>query len=484
MVAAMLYSAALPLFAAPGDTISLDEKWLFKLARNRSSVPRNVESTRFNDTQWGFQAVPGVWRVPTSWVAGDYVGTYRGWIKMPPEYAGRRIFLHVGFTTASTSVFVNGVKIGQTALDRAQTEFEITSNVKIGQRNLFVFQMPHYDEGEDANNTYGKSGITTNCFIYALANGQQQWNGPEIGRAKSGVKVASRYSFQLAEGYFDTPKVMQGDIDRMKMLGFGAITYNKLSSDPNFISFARAQGMDVVNDPPLTTAPLIDAQGNYTMEVYNLLPDTKYNFKKEINDGEDRADAVVHKPKPKKKESDALLTIWDTPYSISFDKYTGLISSYTVGGVPVFSGKGTVMPNAKMKLVSLTANKPNKNYGTKVTAVYEIEGDGNITWTYDIPNNGVLSISAGGQQDILLSLSARLNQTEYLAQDFGQDVSLIKLNKYRPRVYWMKRRDNIGNGVEVIGERPFTAVEVPKSDQILIQHGGKKFDLRFLPVMK
>ncbi|MBM6993078.1 MAG: hypothetical protein I3J02_07435 [Prevotella sp.] len=484
IMAAALYSSTMQLLAAPGDTISLDEKWLFRLVRNETSIPRNFESTRFNDTQWTFQTVPGVWRVPTSWLRNDYVGTYRGWIKMPPAYAGRRIFLHLGLTTASTSVYVNGVKIGQTALDRAQTEFEITSNVNIGQRNLFVFQMPHYDEGEDASNTYGKSGITSHCFIYALNNGQQQDLGPEIGKAKAGVKVASRHSFQLAEGYFDTPKVMQKDIEQMKALGFGAITYNKLSSDPEFIAYAKEQGMEVVSDPPLTSAPLIDEQGNYTMEVYNLLPDTKYNFRKEIEEGEGRADAAVHKAKPKKKESNAVLTIWDTPYSITFDKYSGLISSYSQNGVTVFSGGGTVMPNNKTTLVNLTSTKPNRNNGTKVTAVYDVAGAGQVTWVYEISNNGVLRISTKGQQDILVTLSSRLSATEYLAQDFSQDVSLLEIPEYRPRVYWMKQRDNVGNGVEVIGERPFTAVQTSKSGQLLIQHGGKDFNLRFLPVAR
>ncbi len=484
LMAAGLYMSALQLHAAEGDTLSIDEKWLFKLAKNEASSPANYQSTKFNDSQWGFQAIPGVWRVPTAWSKGDYVGTYRGWIKMPSFYAGRKIFLHIGFTTASTAVYVNGEKIGQTALDRAQTEFDITPYLRIGERNLFVLHMPHYDEGEDATNTTGKSGITSHCYIYALQDGQKQASGPSIGKARSGVLVGSRYSFRPEEGYFDTPKLMQSDIDQMKKLGIGAISYDKLSSDPEFIAYARQQGMDVVSDSPVTNELLVDAQGNYTSEVYKLLPTANYNFKKEIDDAEARASAAVSKSKPKVKESESVLTVWDTPYSITFDKYTGLISSYSQNGVTVFSDGGTVMPNAKMQLVSFSSTKPNKATGTKVTAVYDIAGQGRTTWTYTIPSNGVLSIDAGGQQDILVTLSSRLTRSEYLAQDFGKDTNLSSIQGSRPRVYWMKRSDAAGTGIEVIGEEPFTAVQTPKPGQLLIQHGTKSFDLHFLPVTK
>lgn len=484
MMVAGLCMAALPLHAAEGDTLSINEKWLFKLTSDAASVPAGYPSARLDDSQWGFQAVPGVWRVPAAWSRNNYMGTYRGWIKIPEFYAGRRIFLHLGFTTASASVYVNGEKIGQTALDRAQTEFDITSRMKLGERNLFVIQMPHYDVGEDASNTMGRSGITSSCYIYALADGMRQAPEPTVGRARAGVKVGSRYSFRLEEGYFDTPELMQSDIDRMKKIGIEAISYDKLSSDPAFIALARGQGIDVVSDEPITTEPVVDRNGNFTAEAYTLLPDTKYDFRQEIRQGMDRANATVAKAKPKKKETESVLTVWDTPYSITFDKYTGLISSYSQNGVTVFSNGGTLMPNAKTRLVSFSSTKPNKSSGTRVTAVYETDGGEQLTWTYEVQSSGVLRVSAGGGRDILVAWSPRLTQTEYLAQDFGGDVTLTSISGHRPRVYWQRRFERNGTGVELIGETPFTAVQTAKGSQNIIRHGGKTFDLCFLPVQR
>ena len=478
-----IVACSLQLFAEPGDTISLDEKWLFKISQTEASAPRDYKNSGCNDSQWSFQTIPGIWRVPTAWSKYNFVGTYRGWIKIPQDKIQHRMFLHIGTTTAVATVYVNGKKLGLTARDRAQTEFEITTYLNFGERNLFVIHMPHYEEGENANNTFGNSGITTHCFIYGIAPGQNLPVTPTIERAKRGVKVADRNSFQFCEGFFDKPSIMLKDINLMKKLGFGAITLNKLSSDPDFIAYAKTQGMDVVSDPPLTTEALIDYQGNFTMAAYNLLPPSEYDFKEAIKTGEGYADAAVAKPKPKKSESDALFSVWDKPYQITFNKHTGLITSYSQHSVSIFSGGGTVMPNVKTKLVSFEHTKPNKLSGTKVTVVYDIEGQGQVTWVYKIPNSGILSISAEGKSDILMSMSRRLNVPEYMAQSFDSDTTLTSLKQYRPRVYWVKQRDINGHGVQVIGHRPFTAAETGRPWQFIIEHSGKDFYLTFLPMM-
>jgi hypothetical protein len=118
-----------------------------------------------------------------------------------------------------------------------------------------------------------------------------------------------------------------------------------------------------------------------------------------------------------------------------------------------------------------------------VTVVYDIEGQGQVTWVYKIPNSGILSISAEGKSDILMSMSRRLNVPEYMAQSFDSDTTLTSLKQYRPRVYWVKQRDINGHGVQVIGHRPFTAVETGRPWQFIIEHSGKDFYLTFLPMM-
>lgn len=469
------------LSAAEGDTISLNEKWLFKLSRNEASLPKDFESTKFNDTQWRFMAVPGVWQVPTAWQSSDYVGVYRGWVKMLPYMQGKRIFLHLGLTTAVTDVYVNGQKIGQTSGDRAQTELEITDRVTIGERNLFVLRMNHYDRGEDATNTRGNSGITSDCYIYVLPEGVDPSPQPRIGKARNAVRVADRFSFEPEEGFFDTEERIAEDLDLMRKVGFGAVTYNKLSSAPRFIDLARKNGIDVVLDAPVTSVPLVDANRQLNNAVYAYLPDYPYDFKKVIRAGEARANAVVAKPKPRKKESDELLTVWDTPYSISFDKHTGLISSYVQNGVTVFSGSSTLRPEGQSKLVSFTATKPNKVSGTKVTVVYDVENEGRSTWSYEITNNGVLKVSADAISVVNISFSSRLSQSQYCAQGIDGPVELSQLAADRARVFWWRQKGADGKGVEVIANTAFTALRPVYKSQLLLRNPAKSIELNFLP---
>lgn len=59
MMAAALAMPCSMLHAAEGDTISLSEKWLFKIAESAANLPRHIEATALDDTQWLLQTVPG-----------------------------------------------------------------------------------------------------------------------------------------------------------------------------------------------------------------------------------------------------------------------------------------------------------------------------------------------------------------------------------------------------------------------------------------
>jgi hypothetical protein len=481
LVAAGLLLVSGQLAAAVGDTISLDEKWLFKLSRNVASVPKNVESTRFDDSQWRFMTIPGLWRVPTAWQSVDYVGVYRGWIKMLPDMKGKRVFLHMGFTTAATDVFVNGERIGQTERDRAQTEFEITDKIVIGQRNLFVFRMNHYDQGEDATNTRGNSGITSQCYIYTLPQGSNPAPLPVIGKAGNKVRVGDRFSFEPEEGFIDSEKRIDEDMALMRRMGFGAFTYNKLSSDPAFIAYVRQHGMDVVTDVPITSVPLVDANRKLTDAVYAYLPAYDFNFKQVIKEGVSRADVGVVKPKAKKKETDDVLTISDALYTLAFNKYTGLIASYAQNGVSVFSGGATIRPASKSKLVSLTSTKPDKSGNTRVTAVYDIDGEGRSTWVYDIGNNGVLKISADVAKDIEVSFGGRLTRGECYALGLDGPEQLPQPTYERPQVFWWRQSADDGKGVQLVPNKAFTALKPVYKSQLLMRNAEKGIELTFVP---
>ncbi|WP_027951775.1 hypothetical protein [Hallella seregens] len=481
--AACLMALSLPLHADPGDTLSLDEKWLFKLAKTESTAPRDYAAPHCDDSQWGFQKMPGTWRVPVAWAESNYVGTYRGWLKMPPTLKNRRIFLHLGFTTATADIYVNGQKIGRSATDRAQTEFEVTPYIKLGQRNLFVFHMPHYDEGDTPLSPDDKTGILSRSFVYNMPADASPAPEQVPAPASPGTRVGDRRNLALSRGFDDTPQRMLSDIERLRQLGFGAITYNKLSSSPEFLALARQHNMPVVSTPPVTSERLVDENNAYTPAAYDLLlPAPDFDFTKALADKRRLAGEALPHPRPRKKKTDDWFTVRDKTYHIVFDRFTGLIHSYTLNDVAVFSARVTVMPNARFKLVSFKNTRPHKLRGTRVTAVYDVEGQGRVTWVYDIAPSGVLTLTAGGGSDILVSLSPRFEQPQVLAQGFTGTDTLTTLPDRRPRAYLVRGTEANGHGIEVMGPRPFTALKAPATTQVIVHHDAKDFELSFLPL--
>ncbi|MGI6232514.1 MAG: glycosyl hydrolase 2 galactose-binding domain-containing protein [Prevotella sp.] len=485
VLAVALTTVSMGASAAVGDTISLDEKWLFKFFPSQKSMPRNVQLPSYNDSQWGFQSIPAQWKVPSKLWKTNCWGVYRGWIKMPETFAGRRVFLHVGNATTVAHVYMNGKEIGQTASDKAQTEFEITNFLKPNRnaRNLFVITMPRWQSADNQNERQGHSGIVSPCYLYALNSDGNP--APEYVPVKAGrSRVADRRSFEPDPGVMDSPQLMQSDIDMMKKMGFGAVTYSKPATDPQFIRLAQSNGLDVVSDTPETTLPFLDANRRVLPDAYAYLPESKFDFKGEIRNGEKLAMAAVAKPKPKKKEDNDIFSVWDTPYSIQFDKHTGMIQSYTLGGISVISSGGALMPNARHELVSFTAQKPNKNSGTKANAVIKIDGV-QYTWDYFIAPSGVLTVKvSGGNQDILLAMASALSQSACLAKGFDGDEQLTNMKERRPGVLWLKQTNANGRGVEVVCDREFTVSPTTKASAKLIKYDGKTLELHFLPVVK
>lgn len=170
MMAAALAMQFSMLHAAEGDTISLSENWLFKIAESAANLPRHIEATALDDTQWLLQTVPGAWSVPDDWAKKNYAGAYRGWVTMPTEYKKRRVFLHIGYVPAVADIYVNEHFLGQTG-QLAQTEFDITPYIRFDRRNLFAFSMSRYEGGEPMR-AEDKTGFTTGIYIYSLPQGE------------------------------------------------------------------------------------------------------------------------------------------------------------------------------------------------------------------------------------------------------------------------------------------------------------------------
>lgn len=322
-VFAVMILSSLQIFGIErNDTISLNEKWLFKMMKCESEVPAGFQSATFNDSQWLFMAVPGQWdnqRLPKDWKGLNHVGIYRGWVKFLPKWKNRKIVLHLGNTTSEAAVYVNGEEIGKTSKTQATTEFDITNYLHKG-RNLYTFKMNSWDEGSESPERQWKPGITSDCYIYTIPMRMKmmpidssaisldslsvlldslradsiRFANDSIFLADSLAKedsleavsfippkvmkvlIADRYTIEPSSGYLDTRSHMLASIRKMKYLNFNAVSYNKASSDPLFIKLCKQNGLRVVEEPPTYHGRLIDDDGQLTYLAYEAIHSNQY----------------------------------------------------------------------------------------------------------------------------------------------------------------------------------------------------------------
>ena len=480
MMAAALAMQCSMLHAAEGDTISLSEKWLFKIAESAAQLPRHLETYGFDDTQWLLQKVSGTWSVPADWAMKNYAGAYRGWVMMPTEYKKCRVFLHIGYVPAVANIYVNEHFLGKTG-QLAQTEFDITPYIRFDRRNLFAFSMSRYEGGEPMR-AEDKTGFTTGIYIYSLPQGEAPAPAFQPVKAAAGSRVADRMSVEPYRGFLDTKQRMTEDAQLLRDLGFNAVTYNKLSSDPDFIAAARKAGLQVVSDQPLTSTAFVDSDHHLVSAAYHYLPQTTFSFQNVIKNGEAEAAKRRNGGALKVKRSKRIITIKNKACTVVFDRQTGFLSRYMVDGVDLLpmSGEGGLRPTMGVMLVSLNSKKQGKGQPATMSAVYDLRNGKRLTWKYTILPQGVISVSLPGLQQVSLLTSPRLNRTVFLAQDLKGETQLTSLRAPRPRILTTTLTGADHKGMTLVGNEPLTVGQT-SANSLTIEPESAHCVLTFLP---
>ncbi len=147
---ALLATSTLPetaLFAAPARTP--ESRWILPIVRNWRYHPAPVEGAEaadFDDASFESVVVPHT-NIRLPWHSFDnkdyeFVSTYRRRFRLPEAAArGKRVFVDFeGVMTAST-VWINGVRLGEYKGGFTPFSFELTSHLKAGEENVLVVQV-------------------------------------------------------------------------------------------------------------------------------------------------------------------------------------------------------------------------------------------------------------------------------------------------------------------------------------------------------
>lgn len=172
--------------------MTLNGTWKFNWVKDADARPVGFWQTGFNDKGWDDLPVPGMWElhgygdpiyvnigyawrnqytnnppyVPTE---NNHVGSYRREITVPASWKGKDIIAHFGSVTSNMYLWVNGKYVGYSEDSKLEAEFDLTSYLKPGQKNLIAFQTFRWCDGTylEDQDFFRYSGVGRDCFLYA-----------------------------------------------------------------------------------------------------------------------------------------------------------------------------------------------------------------------------------------------------------------------------------------------------------------------------
>jgi beta-galactosidase len=96
------------------------------------------------------------------------VGSYRKKIKIPANWDGRQVFIHLGAVKSAFFIWVNGKKVGYSEDSKLAAEFDITKYIQPGE-NLVALEVYRWSDGTylECQDMFRISGIEREVYLYS-----------------------------------------------------------------------------------------------------------------------------------------------------------------------------------------------------------------------------------------------------------------------------------------------------------------------------
>lgn len=171
--------------------LTLNGSWKFNWVKNADMRPADFFQTDYNDKAWPQMPVPGIWELngygdpmytnisypwsnqyannpPLVPAENNHVGSYRRELFIPADWKGKEIIAHFGSVTSNMYLWVNGRFVGYSEDSKLEAEFDLTSYLKPGAKNLFAFQVFRWCDGSylEDQDFWRLTGVGRDCFLY------------------------------------------------------------------------------------------------------------------------------------------------------------------------------------------------------------------------------------------------------------------------------------------------------------------------------
>ncbi len=281
--------------------LSLNGPWKFHWVKDADERPTDFYRTDYDDTTWGTMPVPGVWELngygdpiyinagygwrehfknqpPHVPVEENHVGSYRRTVRVPDDWHGKQVLIHLGSVTSNVYLWVNGRFVGYSEDSKLEAEFDVTPYLQKGD-NLIAFQTFRWCDGSylEDQDFFRYAGVGRDCYLYA--------------REKKRIEDI-RVTPELDADYRDARLMVS-----LKLKGRGDVKLRLLDAEGRQVAETAVEGernlqaeMPVINPkkwtaetPYLYTLLATYADGQHVKEVIPV----KVGFRKvEIKDGQ------------------------------------------------------------------------------------------------------------------------------------------------------------------------------------------------------
>ena len=172
--------------------LSMEGQWKFKFVKNHNDAPVGFEAVGYDDASWELFPVPGLFElnghgdriyknVGYAWCTqfanqpgfveekNNYTGSYRRSFRVPEDWNGQEIYIHVGSATSNLRLWVNGKEVGYSEDSKIAAEFNVTKFIKPGQDNLVAMQVMRWCDGSygEDQDFWRFTGIAREVYMYA-----------------------------------------------------------------------------------------------------------------------------------------------------------------------------------------------------------------------------------------------------------------------------------------------------------------------------
>ena len=172
--------------------IDMSGEWKFNFVKNHDEAPEGFFAVGYDDSKWAKFPVPGLFEihgygdriyknVGYAWATqfwsnppfveerNNYTGSYRRSFKVPADWKGQQVYMHVGSATSNLMVWVNGKYVGYSEDAKVAAEFDITPYLVPGKENLVAMQVMRWCDGSylEDQDFWRFTGIAREVYMYA-----------------------------------------------------------------------------------------------------------------------------------------------------------------------------------------------------------------------------------------------------------------------------------------------------------------------------